>query len=95
MLTNKANLLLAVLVLIFSLPLANPASAEDKTFIKEYTYQASEFDSITNASTREATTGQVCWPWKPLFLPAGSNFAISSPCAGSLSTPRNKQVPRI
>ena len=45
MVMNRANLVLTVIGLTVSLFLANIASAENKTFIKEYTYMASDIDS--------------------------------------------------
>lgn len=64
MLTNKANLFSAVLLLIFSLPLANLASAENRTFIKEYTYLASNIDSkVSSRAIALEQVRRVFWPF--------------------------------
>ncbi len=54
---NRANLVLTALGLIASLFLADIASAENKTFIKEYTYMASDIDS--KVSSRAIALEQV------------------------------------
>lgn len=57
MVINRANSILAVVSFIASLLLANIASAENKTFIKEYTYMASDIDS--KVSSRAIALEQV------------------------------------
>ena len=86
MLTNKANLLFAVFVLTFSLPLANPASAENKTFLKEYTYLASDIDSKVSSRAiapeqvkRALLEGSYPQLWMELTGPSGSELRSIEP----------------
>ncbi len=68
---NKANEILAVILLILSLTLPNISSAEAKTFIKEYTYMASDIDS--KVSSRAIALEQV----KRALLEELGNYLIS------------------
>jgi hypothetical protein len=45
---GKMKKCLPIVICLFSLLLSSPVLAETKTFLKEYTYQASEFDSKPN-----------------------------------------------
>jgi len=84
MLTNKASLLSAVLVPIFSLPLVNLASAENKTYIEEYTYMASDIDS--KVSSRAIALEQVK---RALLKELGTRALLRPSCTKCLGEGQN------